>query len=157
MIETDLLEVKRLHERGALHWRMIFRVSILIIYSIVFLGIASYHFFMDSLPFFLSIGIFSIGFLLGLLLISRMFGIHWDEERAVVASGNMNLFGFCMLILYIGIRLWFADVVNYALHPGAVKLSGLTFCFVAGIMLGRLFATIIAVRRVHAEAYAKAK
>jgi hypothetical protein len=142
MIKEDLIALNTMRKRRHLHWKLIYRVSILSIYSIAFLGIAAYHFFADDLNLAIALALFSLGFLFGLLLISRMFGIYWDEERAVISSGRMNFFGLCMIIVYVASRSYAKNVLDYVLHPGVAKLSALTFCFVAGIMLGRLFATI---------------
>ncbi|MCU0660200.1 MAG: hypothetical protein MUD00_01125 [Candidatus Pacebacteria bacterium] len=153
MFKEDLLAVKKLHTDGHLHWRIVWRVSILLLYSIVFLGIASYHFFADTLNFFIASGLYSIGFLLGFFLVSKMFRIHWDKERALVIASGMNFFGFFILLLYAALRYWSNNVVDYLLHPDAARVPGLTFCFVAGIMLGRFFYTVIAIRRVHSDSW----
>ncbi len=151
MLKEDILELRKMHEKRMLHWRLIFRVTVLCLYSVAFLGIASYHFFADKLNFFVATGVFSAGFLLGLFFISQMFGIYWDEKKAVITSGKMNLFGFCMIILYIALRFWIKNVLDYVLHPGVIKVSGFAFCLIAGIMIGRFIATIIAVQRIHEE------
>lgn len=155
MIKEDLLTVKKLHTHGRLHWRIIWRVSVLLLYSLGFLGIASYHFFVDNLNFFAAISLYSLGFFFGFFFVSKMFGIHWDEERALVVASGMNFFGFFMLLLYVALRYWSNNVVDYLLHPGAARIPGLTFCLVAGIMLGRFFYTVITIRRVHSEGLVK--
>jgi hypothetical protein len=134
-----------------LHWRIIYRLTILTAYSVGFIAVASYRFFADSLPPVTSIVMFAIGFPIGLLLVSRMFGIYWDEKKGMITSGSMDIFGVCMIVLYVALRVWLDDALDYVLHPGAVKLSGLAFCLIAGIMVGRLIATISSVRKIHAD------
>ena len=151
MINEDLMTVKELHAGGKLHWRLIFRIVVLCIYSISFLGIASYHFFADDLHFFVATGVFAAGFLLGLFFISRMFGIYWDEKRGVIMTGKVDVFGFCMILFYIAIRFWINNILDFMLHPGVIKLSGLAFCLIAGIMIGRFLGTIRAVQQAHAR------
>jgi hypothetical protein len=151
MLNEDIIAIKEMHKEQVLHWRIIYRISILSAYSIGFLGLASYHFFADALPFVTSLVMFAVGFLIGLLFVSQMFGIYWDHDKGMITSGKVDAFGIAMIILYIALRVYLDDALDYVLHPGAVKLSGLAFCLIAGIMVGRFFFTIITVRKMHAE------
>ena len=151
MLNEDIVSLKDMHEKKVLHWRIIYRITILSLYSIGFLSLASYRFFAYGLPIVTSIVMFTVGFFIGLFLVSRMFGIYWDEEKGMITSGRMDIFGVCMILGYIALRVWLDDALDYVLHPGAVKLSGLAFCLIAGIMVGRFFFTIITVQKTHTE------
>ncbi|MCE8429881.1 MAG: hypothetical protein J5U19_16020 [Candidatus Methanoperedens sp.] len=82
----------------------------------------------------LALGGFFLGLFLGFIA-TRMFIIHWHEERAKVVS-RFDTIGIFVMLLYIAFSASRTWLFGHWIH-GSV-LTAFTYSILAGVMIGRI-------------------
>ena len=94
-------EVRILRQEGKLHQKLITRVRMLFVISLVLAGIVAFNLFFRGTNPLIAGALAVVGFVLGLFLFSRMNVVNWNEEEEVVQTGRMDTVGYAVLGLYI--------------------------------------------------------
>lgn len=100
-----LKEIKVLKQNGKLHNKLIQRTRILFIISAILLAIVIYNTIVRDIDILIAILLSFIGFVLGVLVFSRMSVVNWNEDEEVVKSGKMDTIGFATVGLYIAFEI----------------------------------------------------
>ncbi len=131
---------------GKLHKKLITRVRMLLIISVVLAGIAGFNVVFRNANGPIAAGLLVGGFVIGLFVFSRMNVIQWNEELEIVETGRMDVIGYSLIGFYIifeiGLRTFLKDF--YPISATAFILAA-----VAGTLLGRSIGTIIEIHRVY--------
>jgi hypothetical protein len=143
-------EVRQLREEGKVHATLIRRTQILFGIALVLLGITLFNLFTRPLNISIVSGLLIVGFLLGLLVFSRMTVVEWNEEESMLRTSKMDIVGFASIGLYIlfeiGLRTFLRDF--YPAFATIYVLAG-----VGGTLLGRAVGTLIEMHRVFIAAH----
>ncbi len=137
-----------LHRQGKLHKRLIFRLTFLTTLSLIFGYITLHDIILRGFHWYVSMGVFCAGFLIGLLFFSHVFVIKWDEEREIVAVGRLDTTGIVVLLVYLSVRLWVKFFLEEH-YRNIFVVSAITFAALFGVMTGRLIGALIAIHRAH--------
>lgn len=134
-----------------LHQKLISRVRMLLIISVVLSGIVVFNVLVRGADWLVASGLFAGGFFIGLYVFSRMSVIQWNEEQAIVEAGRMDAVGYTLIALYIafeiGLRTFLKDF--YPVSETAFILAA-----VAGTLSGRAFGTLVEVHHVFVRTHA---
>src|SRR4029078_11920272 len=120
-------EVRILRQEGKLHKKLVSRVRMLFVISLILLGIVVFNvIFRAADPLIASI-LAVVGFLLGLYVFSRMNVVSWNEQEAVVQADKMDKIGYAILGLYIIFEISFRTFLTYSfpLSATAFLLAGI--------------------------------
>lgn len=137
-----------LFKEKKLHGRLIFRLIYLFCLSLIFGYITLHDIFVGGIHWYVSMGVFCAGFIVGISLYSRIFPIMWNEEREIVAVERIDTTGVVVLIVYIAIRVWVKFFLEEH-YRNVLLVSGITFASLFGVMIGRLIGALIAIHRTH--------
>lgn len=139
-------EVGVLREEGKLHKKLITRVRMLLIISVVLAAIAGFNVVFRNANGLIAASLLIGGFIIGLFVFSRMNVIQWNEELEIIETGRMDAIGYAMIALYIvfeiGLRTFLKDF-----YP--VSATAFILAAVAGTLLGRSMGTIVEIHRVY--------
>lgn len=146
--------MRLLREEGKLHRKLLIRTRILIVIALILIGFATFNILFRDANALIALGLFGAGVMLGITVFSRMNVVQWNEEEEIVEAGRMDMLGYATLALYIAFEIGFRTVLAdfFPLSATAYLLAG-----VAGTLLGRVFGTLIAMRRVYAATHAGAR
>ena len=140
-----LSEVRALEQEGKLHNKLIARVRILFIISLILLGVVLYNLiFHEANP--LLVTLFALGgFLLGLYVFARMNVVNWNEEEEIVQTGKMDIAGYLTIALYIAVEISFRTFLKdvYPLSSTAFLFAG-----IFGTIFGRAIGTVLTIHKV---------
>ena len=144
-------EVRVLREEGKLHKKLITRTRMLFIISAILFSVVAYNLIFRSVDLVVAGVLAFAGFLLGLLVFSRMNVVQWNEEDSVVQTGRMDVLGFTVLGLYIvfeiGLRTFLKDFYPASATP--FLLAG-----IFGTLFGRAVGTVVEIHRVFRSTHA---
>lgn len=147
-----LSEVRMLQEEGKLHTKLVSRIRMLLIISVVLSGIVLFNVIARDVNWLAAGGLFIGGFVIGLYVFSRMSVIQWNEELEVVEAGRMDAIGYGLIALYIvfeiGLRTFLHDY-----YP--VSATIFILAAVAGTLSGRAFGTLVEIHRVFTRTHGK--
>lgn len=130
--------------RQYLDTRLIVRVRIFSIISIVMLSVITFEMLRGTINMSMAI----VGVLIGLavgIIVSRMFRLSWDEETKKVI-GNMDWIGAVVLIFYISFMLTRTLLLGYYVQ-GSLFLA-IVLSITAGTFIGRVMGTRRGIRKV---------
>ena len=138
-------EIRILRQEGKIHKKLLIRIRIMFLISIILGSISVYNFLFREASIWISIFLVGIGFVLGLRFFSRMNVMSWNEEVSVVQAEKMDKIGFFVLVIYIifeiGIRNLFK---SYIPHFATVFIMDIIF----GTILGRVIGMMADIHRV---------
>ncbi len=136
--------------REVIHIKLIWRLLLLAVLSLVFGLLTGWKIVMQGLNPWLTFLMTAIGFLLGYYVFSRTNVIVWDEEKEMISVGKMDALGAIVFACYFGfdflVKLVLADRFDTA-----TTVTGLTLSIVFGTLFGRLIGTLISVQKTHEE------
>lgn len=152
MIMPNILkEVRALQNEGKLHAKLIFRVRMLYVISLILGGVVVFNLIFRGVHALIPGVLALIGFGLGYFVFTRMSVVNWNEESETVQAGRMDLIGYGVLALYvafeIGLRTFLKDA--YPTHVTVYLLAG-----IFGTLLGRAIGTIVEIHRVYLASHA---
>jgi MFS family permease len=114
--------------------KLITKLRIFALISLIMLGIGIYHIIIGDLTILLAMFSLGGGVLIG-LFIGRANKVVWHEEEGKAVS-KMDLFGSIILLGYIVFAIFRRKLFGHWL--AGAQLSGFIICLSAGIMIGRL-------------------
>jgi hypothetical protein len=127
--------------------KLIFRIRIFYVIGILLTGLMLYEVLEGIIGIELSLGGFLLGLFLGFIA-TRMFIIHWHEERAKVVS-RFDKIGIIILLLYVAFSASRTWLFGHWIH-GSV-LTAFTYSILAGIMIGRIVGMRLKIKNILSE------
>src|SRR4051812_7403741 len=94
-------EVRTLREEGKLHKKLISRLRILFLISLILAGIVVFNIVLRGANPLIAGLMACLGILLGFFVFSRMNVVHLNETEKVVQISKMDILGYVTLGLYI--------------------------------------------------------
>jgi hypothetical protein len=146
----ELETTRQLVREGKLDSKLRVRLGVFAFLSLLFGGAVLFDIVSYGLSWSLTLGVASVSFLTGLLLLSRMNPVSWDPEREVVVLGRMDIVGLLLLVGYIAVRYAAKTILDEYFH-NIITISGVTYSIVFGVMLGRLFGILNTIHQVHSQ------
>lgn len=143
----NFLNIKEHPAKKHIDRRLIFRIRIFYVIGIILAGLMLYDVFEDIIDIELSLGGFLLGLFIGVIA-TRMFIIHWHEERAKVVS-RFDTIGIIIMLLYVTFSISRAWVFGHWIH-GSV-LTAFTYNILTGIMIGRIVGMRLKIKRILSE------
>ena len=140
-----LKEVGVLRDEGKLHKKLITRVRMLLVISVILAGITLFNVIFRGTNPLLAAGLFIVGFLVGLYVFSRMNVIQWNEELEIVEAGRMDAVGYSLIALYVAFEIGLRTFLS-SQYP--ISASILIFAAIAGTIFGRAIGTVVEIHRV---------
>ncbi|MFZ3044190.1 MAG: hypothetical protein WA058_03765 [Minisyncoccia bacterium] len=140
-----LKETRILMAAGKIHKKLISRVSMLFIISLILGVIVIYNLIFKSANSLIVGGLVIAGFAFGLFIFSRMNVVNWNEEDEVLQVGRMDTLGFVILGLYIAFEIGLRTLLK-DFYPASATTFILAAIF--GTLLGRAVGTIVEIHRV---------
>ena len=141
---VNFLKIKEHPAKKHIDRKLIFRIRIFYVIGIILTGLMLYDVLEGIIGFELSIGGFLLGLFLGFLA-TRMFIIHWHEERAKVVS-RLDTIGIIVMLIYMTFSLSRAWFFGHWIH-GSV-LTAFTYSILAGIMIGRIVGMRLKIKNI---------
>lgn len=142
-----------LHKERKVHKKLIIRLGMFAVLTVVFFGIALYDVLLRGLPWIPMLVITVLGFLFGRYFVVKMMKISWSETEQIITVNRIDRAGFGILIIYILVRLSTHWLLEHIYHD-VLLISGLTLSSIFGVFLGRLsgmLSHIIKVQRPRRE------
>ena len=143
------LNIKEHPAKKHIDRKLIFRIRIFYVIGIILTGLMLY----DVLEGIIGIELSLSGFILGLFLgfiATRMFIIHWHEERAKVVS-RFDTIGIIIMLLYVAFSASRTWLFGHWIH-GSI-LTAFTYSILAGIMIGRIVGMRLKIKNILSEKF----
>lgn len=141
------LNIKEHPAKKHIDRKLIFRIRIFYVIGIILTGLMLYEVLEGIIGIELSIGGFLVGLFLGFIA-TRMFIIHWHEEKAKVVS-RFDSIGIVVMLLYVAFsasRTWlFGHWIQ-----GSI-LTAFTYSILAGVMIGRVVGMRLKIKNILSE------
>src|SRR5665811_712188 len=128
------LNIKEHPAKKHIDRKLIFRIRIFYVIGIILTGLMLYDVLEGIIGIELSLGGFLLGVFLGFIA-TRMFIIHWHDEKAKVVS-RLDTIGIVIMLLYAAFSASRAWLFGHWIH-GSV-LTAFTYSILAGVMIGRI-------------------
>ena len=141
---SNFLNIKEHPAKKHIDRKLIFRIRIFYVIGIILTGLMLYDVLEGIIGIELSLGGFLLGLFLGFLA-TRMFIIHWHEERAKVVS-RLDTIGIIVMLIYMTFSLSRAWFFGHWIH-GSV-LTAFTYSILAGIMIGRIVGMRLKIKNI---------
>ncbi len=138
------LNIKEHPAKKHIDRKLIFRIRIFYVIGIILTGLMLYDVLEGIIGIELSLGGFLLGLFLGFIA-TRMFIIHWHEERAKVVS-RLDTIGIIIMLFYMAFSLSRAWFFGHWIH-GSI-LTAFTYSILAGIMMGRVAGMRLKIRNI---------
>jgi hypothetical protein len=147
-------EIRILKEEGKLHAKLISRVRMLFIISLILAAVVLFNVIFRNIPPYFILGIIAltiVGFFLGLRVFSKMSVVDWNEEEEILKVGKMDKIGYISLALYICFEVGLRTLLksNFPLYMLPLLLSG-----IFGTIFGRAVGTLVEIHKVYTENHA---
>jgi hypothetical protein len=130
----NFLNIKEHPAKKHIDRKLIFRIRIFYLIGILLTGLMLYDVMEGIIGFELSLGGFLLGLFLGFIA-TRMFIIHWHDEKAKIVS-RLDTIGIIIMLLYVAFSASRTWLFGHWIH-GSV-LTAFTYSILAGIMIGRI-------------------
>ena len=117
--------------------KLIFRLRIYVLISLVMLGIVLYEIFIKILPLEFAVAGIFVGLFIGIIT-ARMRHLSWDKDAKQIVSG-LDVVGVIILVLYMAFVLVRGRLIGYFVAAPMVGAVG--FSITAGVMIGRVAGT----------------
>ena len=138
------LNIKEHPAKKHIDRKLIFRIRIFYVIGIILTGLMLYDVLEGIIGIELSLGGFLLGLFLGFIA-TRMFIIHWHEERAKVVS-RFDSIGIVIMLFYAAFSASRAWLFGHWIH-GSV-LTAFTYSILSGIMIGRIAGMRIKIKNI---------
>jgi hypothetical protein len=139
-------EVRTLREEGKLHKKLISRLRILFVISLLLAGIVVFNIVARGANPLIAAFLAALGILLGFFVFSRMSAVHWNEEEKVVQISKMDILGYVTLGLYIAFEIGFRTFLSdfFPIATTAYLLAG-----IFGTLFGRVMGMVTEIHKVY--------
>ena len=127
--------------------KLIFRLRIYVLISLVMLGIVLYEIFIKILPLEFAVAGIFVGLFIGIIT-ARMRHLSWDKDAKQIVSG-LDVVGVIILVLYMAFVLVRGRLIGYFVAAPMVGAVG--FSITAGVMIGRVAGTRNAIMEILKE------
>lgn len=143
-------EVRILRKEGKLHKKLINSLRMQSVISGVLVAIVIFNMIFRGASPLIALGLAIIGFVLGLVVFSRMNAVGWNEEEETVQSQKMDKAGYIAIGLYILFEIGLRTLLHniFPVTATALLLAG-----IFGTLLGRVIASIIKIHRVYKNSH----
>jgi len=145
----NFLNVKEHPAKKHIDRKLIFRIRIFYLIGIILTGLMLYDVLEGIIGIELSLGGFLLGLFIGFLA-TRMFIIHWHDERAKVVS-RFDTIGIIIMLFYVAFSVSRSWLFGHWIH-GAV-LTAFTYSILAGIMIGRIAGMRLKIKDILSEQF----
>jgi len=143
------LNIKEHPAKKHIDRKLIFRIRIFYLIGIILTGLMLYDVLEGIIGIELSLGGFLLGLFIGFLA-TRMFIIHWHDERAKVVS-RFDTIGIIIMLFYVAFSVSRSWLFGHWIH-GAV-LTAFTYSILAGIMIGRIAGMRLKIKDILSEQF----
>jgi hypothetical protein len=143
-------EVRVLQQEGKLHTRLITRVRMLFIISVLLLAVAAFNVYQGA-NMFVALALAVVGFVMGFYVFSRMSRVEWNEEAEVMEASKMDKFGYGLIGLYVVFEIGARTLLTNYFGAGA---EAFVFALVFGIIFGRAVGMVIEIHRAYQAIHA---
>lgn len=143
----NFLNIKEHPAKKHIDRKLIFSMRIFYVIGIILTGLMLYDVLEGIIGIELSLGGFLLGLFLGLIA-TRMFIIHWHEERAKVVS-RFDTIGIFVLLFYVAFSASRAWLFGHWIH--GYVLTAFTYSILAGIMIGRIAGMRLKIKNILSE------
>lgn len=150
MVFSEIQAARELNKEGFLHKKLVLRLLMLGVISIISLGIVIFNILERGLNSGIALGLGSAGFLFGIWIFYRMNPVKWDENQELLVVTKIDRVGFIILGIYIVMRVAVRFYLDHLYH-NVVILTGLSMAIVFGVAFGRLAASLSAIKKAHKE------
>ncbi len=140
----NFLNIKEHPGKKHIDRKLIFRIRIFYVMGIILTGLMMYDVLEGIIGIELSLGGFLVGLFLGFIA-TRMFIIHWHEERAKIVS-RFDTIGIIIMLLYVAFSVSRTWLFGHWIH-GSI-LTAFTYSILAGIMIGRIVGMRIKIKNI---------
>jgi hypothetical protein len=140
----NFLKTKEHPAKKYIDRKLIFRIRIFYLIAIILTGLMLYDVLEGIIGIELSIGGFLLGLLLGFIA-TRMFIIHWHDEKAKVVS-RFDTIGIFVMLLYVAFSASRTWLFGHWIH-GSV-LTAFTYSILAGVMIGRIVGMRLKIKNI---------
>jgi hypothetical protein len=130
----NFLNIKEHPAKKYIDRKLIFRIRIFYVIGIILIGFMLYDVLEGIIGIELSLGGFLLGLFFGFIA-TRMFIIHWHEERAKVVS-RFDAIGIIIMLFYMAFSASRTWLFGHWIH--GYILTAFTYSILAGIMTGRI-------------------
>lgn len=144
---TSFQNIRDLETDGKMHKKLLFRVRILTIISVLLLSFVIYRTLLGDLNVFIVVLLVVLSFPLGLFVFSKMNKVVWDEEGETIMAGKMELAGFAIVALYILFEITLRTYLK-AEYAETFAATGYLLAGIGASLLGRSVGTLVAVQKL---------
>ncbi len=144
MIKKLVANIKEHTSKKHIDRKLIFRIRIFYVIGIILTGLMLYDVLEGIIGIELSLGGFLLGLFIGFIA-TRMFLIHWHEEKAKVVS-RFDTIGIFVMLLYVSFAISRTWIFGHWIH-GSV-LAAFTYSILAGIMIGRIAGMRLKIKKI---------
>ena len=124
--------------------KLVFRLRLFVIISILMLGIVGYDIFVNVLSVEFAVLGVVVG-VIGGILSARMYHLSWDHDAKKIVS-RLDVIGVIILVLYIVFVIFRSKLIGFFIQGSQVGAVG--FSITAGVMIGRVVGTRGAIIRI---------
>lgn len=143
----NFLNIKEHPAKKHIDRKLIFRIRMFYLIGISLTGLMLYDILEGIIGIELSLGGFLIGLFLGFLA-TRMFIIHWHEEKAKIVS-RFDRIGIIIMVLYVAFSVSRTWLFGHWIH--GYVLTAFTYSILAGIMIGRIAGMRLKIKNILSE------
>lgn len=151
----ELKTAEELHREGKLEKKLRRRIRIFEILSFLFGLITLYDIVIEGFYWFHVFLVVSISFLFGLFVMARIHKVSWDKRRQVMNANKMDLWGFLILVLYVGARIASERYLPDFFQGNVSMAIGYTFFIACGVTLGRFVGILAAIHKAEPKRHQK--
>jgi hypothetical protein len=144
---SNFLKIKEHPAKKHIDRKLIFRIRIFYVIGILLTGLMLYDVLEGIIGLELSLGGFLLGLFLGFIA-TRMFIIHWHDEKAKVVS-RFDTIGIFVMLLYVAFSASRTWLFEHWIH-GSV-LTAFTYSILAGVMIGRIVGMRLKIKNILSE------
>lgn len=143
----NFLNIKEHPAKKHIDRKLIFRIRVFYVIVTILTGFMLYDVLEGIIGIELSLGGFLLGLFLGFVA-TRMFIIHWHEERAKVVS-RFDTIGIIVMLLYVAFSVSRTWLFGHWIQ-GSV-LTAFTYSILAGVMMGRIVGMRLKIKNILSE------
>lgn len=149
-MSDELDTVLSLLKEKKVHKKLLFRLVVLTITTVIYGGIFVYDILWKGLPVWITLPFIILSYIAGMVFFSKIGSVTWDAKKEILLAGKMDIFGFVLIALYIAIRFNTETLIGHV-YTNTLIISGLSISVFFGMMLGRLLGTFKIIHRATLE------
>lgn len=139
-------EIYTLRQESKLHKRLLLRIQMTFIISIVLGGITIFNILFRDVDALIAGVLAFVGFMLGLFIFSQMNIVNWNEQEETVQIGKMDTVGYLTIGLYVLFEIGLRTFLNSVFPASAIVFLLAAIC---GTLFGRTIGMLIKIHKVY--------